>query len=61
MDNRTCKKCKHLCHCIEADHDGCKCTSCDCEHGKAQDLTYENNGEIVEIVIDDIGECESCQ
>ena len=42
MDNRTCKKCGHLCHCIEADHDGCKCGSCECEQSKAQDKTYES-------------------
>ena len=57
MDDKTCKKCGHLCHCIEADHDGCKCTGCDCGRGKAQDQTYESGG----IVIDDTGECESCQ
>ena len=28
-NRRTCKKCNHLCHCIEADHEGCKCTGCD--------------------------------
>ena len=42
MDNRTCKKCGHLCHCIEADHDGCKCGNCECEQSKAQDKTYES-------------------
>ena len=31
MDNRTCKKCGHLCHCIEADHDGWRCDGCDCK------------------------------
>jgi len=30
MNERTCKKCGHLCHCIEADHEGCKCTGCKC-------------------------------
>ena len=29
-DNKECKKCGHLCHCIEADHEGCKCDGCDC-------------------------------
>ena len=57
MDNRTCKKCGHLCHCIEADHDGCKCTGCECGQ-RAEDTTYENSGGIV---IDDTNECESCQ
>ena len=42
MDNRTCNKCGHLCHCIEADHDGCKCGSCECKQSKAQDKTYES-------------------
>ena len=57
MDDKFCKKCGHLCHCIEADHDGCKCSGCDCNKGKAQDQTYESGG----LVIDDTGECESCQ
>ena len=55
--DRTCKKCNHLCHCIEADHEGCKCTGCDCNGGKAEDSTYEGGG----VVIDDTNECESCQ
>ena len=57
MDNKTCKKCGHLCHCIEADHDGCKCTGCDCGQ-RAEDTTYENSGGIV---IDSTDDCESCQ
>jgi|TARA_Y100000310_G_C20493062_1_gene720196 hypothetical protein len=57
MTDKTCKKCKHLCHCIEADHEGCQCTGCDCEKGKAQDQTYESGG----LVIDDTVECEGCQ
>ena len=57
MDDKFCKKCGHLCHCIEADHDGGKCSGCDCDKGKAQDQTYESGG----LVIDDTGECESCQ
>ena len=55
--DRTCKKCGHLCHCIEADHEGCKCSGCYCSAGKAEDATYEGGG----IVIDDTNECESCQ
>ena len=62
MDNKTCKKCGHLCHCIEADHEGCKCTGCDCEQSKAQDLTYEYCGaENGGLVIDSTDDCESCQ
>ena len=57
MDNRFCKKCGHLCHCIEADHEGCKCIGCDCSQ-RLEDKTYENSGGIV---IDDTGDCESCQ
>jgi hypothetical protein len=48
---RFCKKCKHLCHCIEADHEGCKCSGCDCSYSqyfkhqdREEDLSYENNG-----------------
>ena len=55
--DRTCKKCGHLCHCIEADHEGCKCTGCDCDSGRAEQATYEGGG----VVIDDTNECESCQ
>ena len=55
--DRTCKKCKHLCHCIEADHEGCKCSGCDCDGSRAEQSIYEGGG----VVIDDTGECESCQ
>ena len=55
--DRTCKKCNHLCHCIEADHEGCKCTGWDCDSGRAEQATYEGGG----VVIDDTNECESCQ
>ena len=41
--DRTCKKCNHLCHCIEADHEGCKCTGCDCDSGRAEQATYEGS------------------
>jgi len=60
MTERFCKKCNHLCHCIEADHSDCKCENCECKNSKdiAEDSTYENNGGLV---IDDTGECESCQ
>ena len=54
--DRTCKKCKHLCHCMEADHEGCKCSGCDCGQ-KAEDSTYEGGG----VVIDDTNDCEFCQ
>ena len=57
MEERFCKKCNHLCHCIEADHEGCKCDGCECNQ-RSEDASYENNGGLV---IDDTGECESCQ
>ena len=57
MTERFCKKCNLLCHCIEADHEGCKCDGCDCENGRNEDKTYEGGG----VIIDDTGECEACQ
>ena len=57
MTERFCKKCNHLCHCMEADHFECKCENCEC-NGREEDLSFENNGGLV---IDDTEECESCQ
>ena len=57
MTERFCKKCNHLCHCIEAYHSDCKCENCEC-NSRAEDATYENGGGLV---VDDTGECESCQ
>ena len=48
MENKTCKKCGHLCHCIEADHEGCNCSSCNCTEPEG-------------LVLDDTNECEACQ
>ena len=60
MDN--CKKCEHPCHCGIDSGCQCNCESCDCAKSKAQDLTYEYAGaENGGLVIDDTGECESCQ
>ena len=56
MNERFCKKCNHLCHCIEADHEGCKCDGCECNQ-RSEDASYENKS----VVIDDTNECESCQ
>jgi hypothetical protein len=56
MTERFCKKCNHLCHCIEADHEGCKCDGCECN--SRAEAVLENEGGLV---IDDTGECESCQ
>ena len=76
MMDRTCKKCGHLCHCIEADHEGCKCTGCNCkvsinELTKANpDKTYKELEKVSVIkekvfggviVVDSTDDCESCQ
>ncbi len=77
MTDKTCKKCKHLCHCIEADHEGCQCTGCDCktsihELAKAnpnktyleleQERAEQNTYENDSgLVIDSTDDCEGCQ
>jgi hypothetical protein len=59
-----CKNCHHDCHCdgdLHADAYGiCTCEDCECKKGqdKAEDKSFENEGGLV---IDDTGECESCQ
>ena len=61
-----CKNCQCDCHCEgnlhthHFDNDVCTCDNCACKNNKdrAEDSTYENNGGLV---IDDTGECESCQ
>ena len=50
MSDKICKKCGHLCHCMEADHTGCKCAKCAC-----------NTSTIGGVVVDDTNECETCQ
>ena len=57
MTERFCKKCNHICQCIEADHEGCKCDGGEC-NSRAEDRSFENEGGLV---IDDTEECESCQ
>ena len=58
-----CGKCHCDCHCGEDLHahhyDGniCTCNKCECK-SKAEDKSYENEGGYV---VDDTGECESCQ
>ena len=48
MTEKTCKKCGHLCHCLEADHEGCTCANCECKEPEG-------------LVVNDTNECESCQ
>ena len=56
MNDRFCKKCNHLCHCVEADHSDCKCENCEC-NGREEDKTYETGG----VVIDSTQDCEACE
>ena len=56
ITEQFCKKCNHLCHCIESDHEGCKCDGCECN--SKVEAVLENEGGLI---IDDTGECESCQ
>jgi hypothetical protein len=61
MSNYKCENCHCTCHCndpLHAHHydgDLCTCENCKCK--KQEDLSYENNG----VVVDDTNECESCQ
>ena len=63
MTQNKCTNCHCKCHCDGGLHthhydgDVCTCEQCNCEKSKAQDKTYESGG----LVIDDTGECESCQ
>ena len=43
-----------MCHCTNAESG--ECEKCEC-NGREEDSTYEGGG----VVIDDTGECESCQ
>jgi len=54
MTERFCKKCNKMCHCTNAEDE---CTNCEC-NGREEDQSFENEGGLV---IDDTGECESCQ
>ena len=62
MTNK-CNSCLFKCnsqdslHTHHYDNDVCTCEQCNCDKSKAQDKTYESGG----LVIDDTGECESCQ
>ena len=48
------KKCNKMCHCPNAEGE---CTNCEC-NSREEDKSFENEGGLV---IDDTGECESCQ
>jgi len=61
-----CGKCHCDCHCDNEFHnhhwDGepCTCDKCECK-ATAEDKTYETSHVISGVVVDDTGECESCQ
>ena len=62
MNDKTCKKCGHLCHCVEADHEKCDCSNCDCNGEQAEQATYEHSPNTSGgLVIDDTNDCEWCQ
>ncbi len=51
MTEKTCKKCGHLCHCIEADHEGCTCANCECKEPEGlvvDDTIIDNDQERAE-------------
>ena len=53
MTEKFCRKCNKMCHCTGGEGE---CTTCECGQ-REEDSTYEGGG----VVIDDTGECESCQ
>jgi len=70
----NCKKCNCKCHCKDEFHTDvygvCPCDNCKCnskrtytnlkEHGT--DISYENEvSKTGGVVVDDTGECDSCQ
>ena len=40
MEDRFCKKCNKICHCVEADRSDCECENCECMQ-REEDNTYE--------------------
>ena len=54
MTERFCKKCNKMCHC--ANEEQGECQNCEC-NSKAEDILEIEGG----LIIDDTGECESCQ
>ena len=45
MEDRFCKKCNKICHCVEEDRSDCKCENCECSETntstREEDATYE--------------------
>ena len=40
MEDRFCKKCNKICHCVEEDRSDCECENCECMK-REEDKTYE--------------------
>ena len=40
MEDRFCKKCNKVCHCVEEDRSDCECENCECMQ-REEDKTYE--------------------
>ena len=40
MEDRFCKKCNKICHCVEKDRSDCECENCECMQ-REEDKTYE--------------------
>ena len=55
MTERFCKNCNKMCHCTDKTKNDCDCDNCQCG-SREEDSTYEGG-----VIIDDTGECESCQ
>ena len=54
MKLRFCKKCNKMCHCANAEKN--ECPNCEC-NSRAEDVLENEGG----LIIDDTGDCESCQ
>ena len=40
MEDRYCKKCNKICHCVKEDLSDCECENCECMQ-REEDKTYE--------------------
>ena len=40
MEDRYCKKCNKICHCVKEDRSDCDCENCECMQ-REEDKTYE--------------------
>jgi len=54
---KTCNKCGHICHCMAPGNEHRVTVDCDCENCECREIQNKSEG----LVIDETGECESCQ